>query len=112
MAHEEYEIQTQLIRWLRKRGVFFCHVPNETLPGSRMRSKLALGMLPGVPDLLIFDLPTTVEGLGTAVEIKSSRGRLSASQKRVLSKLEKLGWVVLVIRDLAAGREALKGLGY
>ena len=54
----------------------------------------SLGVLPGVPDLLIF------ERGGLAVEFKATKGRCTKAQEVVQRQLVDRGWRVEVVRDL------------
>ena len=127
-------------RWLRRRGLAFCHVPNE---GKRGRVEAVtlkrMGVSAGVPDFLIFApppiftlgwvrpttprLPTTsrtIDGDGffiracaVGVEMKRSRGgRLSDAQKAWLSTLEARGWVAFSAAGCAEAVARMKALGF
>jgi hypothetical protein len=104
----ETRIHIKIVRWLRKRGVFFAHVPNE---GRAPNLKVAMGLLKGMPDLMIFDRPNTGE-VGLAIEIKTKTGRVRPSQRKVLGKLKDRGWRVMVTRSYAACVVELESLGY
>lgn len=81
-----------------------------------MRSKMQLGMLPGMPDILIFDPPkATVRRspmAGVALEVKSEGGKLGEKQKAVLSRFKALSWQVLIVDSFEGGKQVLEELGY
>lgn len=81
-----------LLRWL-------AHVPNGgKCPRSEAGKLRAMGVRPGLPDIL---LPRR-SGLwtGLAVEIKSPSGRLSKSQQEWLAALAQDGWLTAVVRSV------------
>ena len=73
----------------------WCHVPNG---GSRHPAEAAklkrMGVTPGIPDILIFRRPPAhPDASGCAIELKrTSGGRLSPDQRRVLVMLDHNGW--------------------
>jgi hypothetical protein len=89
-AQPEQQIQKAIIQHLRLRGqpdcVFF-HVPNG---GARRRVEAAilksLGVVAGVPDLLLFR-----GGHAYAIELKAPDGRPSAAQLEMLARLDVAG---------------------
>lgn len=86
----EETIQRHVVARLRIARAVFCHVPNGSKATPQYRAKLkALGLEPGVPDLLIFSAPI---GRPCALELKTSTGRLSPHQRHWLAQLERLGW--------------------
>lgn len=86
----EDNVQRLVVAHLQRRaakGVIYWHTPNG---GKRAISEAAkmkrLGVLPGVPDLLILRA-----GELFALELKTETGRLSDDQKHMLSELAKAG---------------------
>ncbi len=79
------------------------HTPNESNVPARYRAKLkALGVSPGVPDLIIVH-PLVIEGTlypGAALELKSERGRVSAAQLRWLGYWSAAGFWSGVLRGV------------
>lgn len=115
-------------RWLRRRGLAFCHVPNE---GKRGRVEAVtlkrMGVSAGVPDFLIFAPPPKftlgvvridgderfVRAAAVAVEMKRSYGgRLSASQKAWISTLEARGWVAFSAAGCAQAVARMQAMGF
>jgi hypothetical protein len=79
----------------------FFHCPNESRVPVQYRRKLkALGVSPGVPDLIVVaDL--TFGGRiyhGLALEVKATKGRVSPAQTQWLGRFEGAGYLVLVTR--------------
>lgn len=70
---------------------FWFHVPNGERRDARTGARLkAMGTKPGVPDVLIFWLEHEEysQTAMLAIELKSTRGKLSADQRRKLSQFE------------------------
>ena len=114
MSESEATEQILLCKWMKKKGICFIHVPNG---GWRTRSEGILFKQMGVqrdfPDLLIFDPPPRVIGIGVALEMKKSTGgHLAAPQRAWLGKLAALGWVTSVQAGYRAARAWLEELGY
>jgi len=119
MASNPSELSEQivLVRALRRRGVWFCAVPNG---GKRNRNEAArlkaAGVERGVPDLLIFDPPPKrPDKHGCALELKRQGARsssLSLDQTRWLSALSDRGWDVIVAYGAVDALAQLKALGY
>jgi len=95
----EYEEQVKLAEYLDMKGYLWCHVPNggnrDVRTGAKMKRQ---GVKPGVPDVLIFDDPTseyTMNFSGIAIELKRSDGNPSDvrdAQKEWLEALEWRNW--------------------
>jgi Fe2+ transport system protein FeoA len=104
----EETIQRHVVARLRIARAVFCHVPNGSKATPRYRAKLkALGVEPGVPDLLIFSAP----GGPCALELKTTKGRLSFDQLGWLGRLEELGWRVAVAYGLDDALARLESWG-
>ena len=111
---EETVLRT-VAQWLDMHGILWCHVPNEGLHKPQYRRKMAaLGLKPGVPDILIFDLPPEVpEARGVAIELKRAKGgRVSKAQREWLDALEGRGWVCAVCEGIDEAVGLLERLGY
>lgn len=85
---------------------YLFHCPNggkrDAVTGGQMR---ALGVKPGVPDLL---LPIEAHGFnGLAIEMKSAIGATTADQERWLATLKGNGWQIHVCRSAEAARLAI-----
>jgi len=106
----EYAEQCKLAEYLDRKGYCWCHVPNggnrDAVTGAKLKKQ---GVKPGVPDVLIFEVPEeywkdgmniSLGGLrahGIAIELKRQKGgRLRDSQKKWLDKLQSQGWLTLV----------------
>jgi len=82
------------------------HVPNEGKRSYAERALAqALGMLSGVPDLLIFDPKGEYNGL--AIELKIKPNKTTKNQDIVLIKLKQRGWLSVVVYDLDEGIEII-----
>lgn len=108
MKRPEQEIHMAVCNHLRMRstaGVFWFHVPNG---GKRHIAEAvkfkALGVVAGVPDLLILK-----GGKLHALELKAAKGRLTPSQRIVLAHMENCGAETAVAHSLD---EALVTLEY
>jgi len=77
--------------------VLVAAVPNGGLRDKRVAAKLkAEGVLPGFPDLVVME--PRGEYHGAVVEMKSLTGRVSTDQARVLGRLRRKGYHVVVAR--------------
>lgn len=113
---EEDEILEYVVALLRFHGVTFCHVPNERAGGVQQQVRWnRQGRQPGVPDLLIFDPPSTGE-IGAALELKTSAARKSGEtierQRGWLSALSERGWATAMTFGKAAAIGQLIRWGY
>lgn len=101
MRHLEDNLQRACVRWLRLRhpNVFAFHCPNGGKRGLAEAARFkAMGVVPGIPDLLIFE--RRGEHPGLAIELKAPKGVLSENQKRVHELLRERSWRVVLVRDL------------
>lgn len=114
MIRAEEKEQARLIKWSHQPAVrqaagmlaYLFHTPNggkrDSLTGGQMR---ALGVKPGVPDLL---LPVESHGWnGLAIEMKSASGTTTPDQERWLDTLKANGWAVHVCRSADDARAAI-----
>lgn len=107
---DEATIHRSIRQWL---GVVLpeamvIHIPNE---GKRSESEgarqKALGLTPGMPDLMIL-----MPGERTIfLEVKNQSGRLRPEQKAVCAELERMRYPVAVVRSIEEARAALRGFG-
>lgn len=112
-APTEYEEQIKLAEYLDMKGYLWCHVPNggkrDAKTGSKMKRQ---GVKPGVPDVLIFDIPR-YNWNGIAIELKRSNGRPSdvrETQKKWLGELESRDWIIRVAFGADDAIDFLEGL--
>lgn len=75
-------------------GSFAVHIPNEGKRTKFEQYKLkALGVMAGMPDLMIFDPRGNYSGL--AIELKAGYNKPTENQKKCLRELKKRKWKVL-----------------
>lgn len=93
----EYQEQVKLAEYLDMKGYCWCHVPNggnrDAKTGAKMKKQ---GVKPGVPDVIIFDVPgdAPVSVRGFAIELKRQKGgQLQDRQEEWLCKLDDRGWM-------------------
>ena len=123
-ADPEGDLQRRIVGLLRLAQIDFCHVPNSTgRSGARRQGQLAaLGVTPGVADLLIFDPPPGGLGfVGAALELKAKDRlrtvlpwedkRASAEQRAWLRRRWEGGWAVAVCGPGEA-KAQLRAWGY
>jgi hypothetical protein len=111
---EEF-IHMTLVAELRIAGWdgYFFHPPNESRSTARYRGKLkALGLLPGVADLVFIAPPPCGGYVAAALEIKADKGRASPEQKLFLERAAAAGWATACTRGLDASRSKLREWGY
>ncbi len=113
----EHSEQVIVVRRLRSADILHCAVPNGGKRNRKEAIKLTQeGVSRGAPDLLIFcPPPACPDKVGTALEMKREGGcelDLSRYQKKWLSNLEKLGWLVLVGYGARDALTKLRDAGY
>lgn len=105
--HEEDDLQRTVVRFLRVSlppDACVFHVPNGGLRSKKEAGRMqGLGVLAGVPDLLIL-----WRGRALFVELKAKRGVLSAQQRTMHQLLVYCGCEVLVARSLDAVADWLR----
>lgn len=108
MKRPEQAIHKAVVAHLNMRAeprVFFWHTPNEGKRGFVNAAALkAMGMTAGVPDLLILK-----DGSLYAIELKAPGGRLTPSQRLVMTHMENCGAQTAVAHSVD---EALVTLEY
>lgn len=109
----EYEEQCKLAEYLDMKGYLWCHVPNggnrNPITGKKLKRQ---GVKPGVPDVLIFDIPR-YNWNGIAIELKRSNGKpsdLRETQKEWLGELESRDWITRVAFGADDAIDWLEGL--
>lgn len=114
ISSEEAE-QRVLVAWLTIRGVVFAHVPNGGHRAiSEARRLKAMGVMPGIPDILIFDPPPNRPlCFATALELKRAHGgKVSVDQQSWLIVLRSRRWAAEVCYGAKAAIDWLMELGY
>lgn len=96
----EESIQRQIVQYLELMGIFFFSVPNENAGGGkgamiRMQMYRAMGLRPGVSDLVVI-LPSRIVFL----EVKTATGRQSEHQRRFEARVKELGFEYYVVRSV------------
>jgi hypothetical protein len=96
----EEAIQRQIVQYLALMGIFFFSVPNENAGGGkgamiRMQKYRAMGLRPGVSDLVVL-LPSRI----VFIEVKTATGRQSENQKRFEALVTSLGFEYYVVRSV------------
>ena len=107
IAENETTIHIDILRYLRAvlPDAMIWHAPNGGLRSKREAEKLQrMGVTAGIPDLIAW-LPG---GTMLALEVKTSKGRLSPDQKVVHEWMRSHGYRVAVVRSIDETREALK----
>jgi hypothetical protein len=107
--------QITVVEWLRWHRVRAFHVPNEGRHKVQYRKKqAALGVEPGVPDLVIIDPPPLVVGcVGAVIEMKRRRGGVvRKTQRQWLKWFEERRWVAAVCRGSDEAIGQLESWGY
>jgi len=104
----EDQIQADFVEWARTCPdiLLIWHTPNER-SSKKQRIRLArLGVLPGIPDILLI----LRNGTHVAIELKARHGVVSRAQYEVMCTLEQAGWKTAVCRSAAAARAVVEGL--
>jgi hypothetical protein len=98
-AEDKLQIACLNFLRLKHRGAFVVHPYNEgrRTPYERYRVKM-LGMVAGMPDIMIYDY--NCEYMGLAVELKAGTNRCTPVQIEVHRRLSECGWRVEVCRSL------------
>lgn len=94
--------QIALFQWIdlvtprEPRLAYALHVPNGELRERAVAGRLkAMGVRPGVPDILI--LVPSRRFVGLAIELKTDRGVASIEQVTWVERLRDVGWAAVVI---------------
>ena len=111
---DEARLQETIVAWCRNRGLRPTHVENE---GKRNAVQMAcakrMGMVPGVPDLLILERCPAEPGIrGVALEIKTPKGRVSPRQAEWMALMGTHGWSCHVVRSKQEAIDILTKLGF
>lgn len=114
MRNEASE-QIEVVRDARAVGIYLFHVPNGGRRSVREATLLrAMGVMAGVPDLLILDRPPSLPACcGTAVEMKRARDSQTTDvQRKAHASFRARGWHVIVARGADDARTQLRAAGY
>ena len=106
--------QFTVAEWLRAHRINFFHVPNEARRHGLEKLALhALGAVPGVADLIILDPPPNLpQCCGTALEMKSRKGKATSAQIAWLVEAHKRGWYAVICRGADEAIKVLEMAGY
>lgn len=110
--------QKHVVDWLRMHKHLVAHIPNGGKRGVIEAKRLKdAGVLPGMPDLLIFDPPRknnpNNRWHSMAIEMKDrDKGTTSANQKEVLISLSERGWLCVVCHGADEAIRVLESFGY
>ena len=109
-AQEEDHLQKEILDWLQRQrpDLFCCHIPNGGVTRFTVRRMLALGMRPGMPDLLLLN----AAGEAGFLEIKTARGRVQANQTAILNDLRARCRRASVVRSLPDVEKTLQTWGW
>lgn len=113
----EADAQMRLVALLRLHRVPVFHCANESMVPVQYRVKLrALGVSPGVPDLVIVQPPiSAVEERwhpGAVLELKSERGVVSHEQTEWLAHFFAIGFATAITYSYLEGLAQLRAWGY
>lgn len=95
MPTPESKIQTAVLFHLQKQGVFAWRQNNLAIYDPKMNGYRAHNGLKGVPDII-----AVINGIFTALEIKTPRGRQSSDQLLFQKRLERNGGKYHLIRSI------------
>lgn len=105
--------QQLVVTALNRAGVRYFHVPNERRDESTRISLAAMGVQPGVPDLVIIDPPPKLSAPGAVIEMKRREGgRVSKNQEKWLDYFAERGWATAVCEGHKEALVMLKKWGY
>ena len=99
MLREEEQFQVALVGWFRVQypefsDLLYIIANGENVGPTRMKRLKQMGLVPGMPDLML--AVTTVHHPGLYIEMKSTKGRLRESQKSIHMQLEGQRYKVVV----------------
>lgn len=95
----EANMQITVATYLNALGVLWMHAPNEIKAKPMyMAKRKAMGVKPGVPDILIFE--PRGKHVGLAIELKVGYNLPSEHQQQWFDDLEARGWAVYWSRSL------------
>ena len=97
----EAKIQTNIVKYLQSKKIFFCSIPNEAAGAGRdaqiRMSKLkSMGLRSGAPDLILF----LNDGLLISLEVKAETGKQSKPQVLFEEKIKILGFNYFIVKSV------------
>lgn len=105
--------QRVVVAWLRNRDLWFWHTANEEANKRQRSINRAMGVEPGVPDILILTpVPGRPEVNGVAVEMKKPGEQPTPDQKKWLARFRSRGWLTFVCFSAAEAKAVLLDLGF
>lgn len=110
MKHEEYAIQRALVaqyRLVGRHGTFLFHPFNKAANAIEGAFAKAMGVLPGVPDLI-----GCRDGRFCALEVKTEKGHLSANQQLCREAIWEAGGICEIGFGPDDAAAKLKALGF
>lgn len=99
---EESDIQKEIVKALKARGIFFLSIPNERKDMTTLNKMKSLGYTPGAADLLIVR-----DGRVYFLEVKAPTGRLSDNQKDFRQRALNAGSDYAVVRSVDQAMDCL-----
>ena len=112
MGESEHNIQAGIVMWARMQRLpsplcLLHSIPNGGQRHIAVAKKMkAEGQLAGIPDLFLPHAAHVFHGL--YIEVKTTKGVLSASQKTIHSLLERHGYAVEIVRSIEEGVKLLQ----
>ena len=95
----EAKIQTNIVKYLQSKKIFFCSIPNEAAGRDaqiRMSKLKSMGLRSGAPDLILF----LNDGLLISLEVKAETGKQSKSQVLFEEKIKILGFNYFIVKSV------------
>lgn len=102
----EAQIQTEIVEYLSRQGIFCHSVPNEGAGKNKLRTMrmITMGMKPGTADLVVW-FPWGEIGY---LEVKTETGKLSDKQRRFEKRCEEHGVFYAVVKSVEDVREIME----
>lgn len=93
----EQKIQAEIVQALQSAGLYFFSVANEAAGRSAVAQMqlIAMGLRPGVADLVVLTPPTVI-----FLEIKTPDGKQSDKQIKFQKKVESMGYRYEIARSI------------
>ena len=107
----EAKIQTDIVKYLQSKKIFFCSIPNEAAGRDakiRMSKLKSMGLRSGAPDLILF----LNDGLLISLEVKVETGKQSKPQVLFEEKIKILGFNYFIVKSVDDVRGVLNEFGF